>query len=228
MAAPGITRRRFLAGGVGALLGGLRPVSGLASEPKRLDVICRKSWRAAPPRDGLRRHRIRRLTVHHSAVVLSANRDAPARFRAHQQAHFGNGWPDLAYHLLIDRHGNVYRGRNPRFGGDTATDYDPTGHLLVLCEGDFDRQSLSGRQVTALVDVLAWACERYGVKPGTIRGHRDWASTSCPGRRLQARIESRRIRDRVRTRLRQGGVELRGLCGAAGRRRVRRIERGEA
>lgn len=223
-----VTRRGFLAGGLGALLAGLRPLAGLASTPKRVEVICRKAWRAAPPRDGLRKHRIRRPTVHHSAVVLSDNRYAPARFRSHQQTHLGNGWPDIAYHLLIDRNGNVYRGRNPRFRGDTATDYDPAGHLLVLCEGDFDRQSLSGKQATALVDVLAWACERYGMKPEAIRGHSDWASTSCPGRRLQARIESRRIRDRVRSRLRQGGVELRGLCGEAGRRRVRRIERGEA
>ncbi|HEX6208153.1 MAG TPA: peptidoglycan recognition family protein [Actinomycetota bacterium] len=223
-----LSRRRFLAGGLGSLLSGLRPLSGLAAAPKRVDVICRRAWRAAPPREGLRRHRIRRLTVHHSAVVLSDNRDAPGRFRGHQRAHFGNGWPDIAYHVLIDRGGNVYRGRSPRFRGDTATDYDPKGHLLVLCEGDFDRQPLSGRQVTALVDVLAWACRRFDVKPSTIRGHGDWASTACPGRRLRRKIRSGRIRARVRERLRRGGVELQVLCGDAGRRRVRRIERGRA
>lgn len=199
-----------------------------AASPKQVDVICRGAWGARRSREGLRRHRIRRLTVHHSAVPLTDNRDAPARFRSHQLSHFGNGWPDIAYHVLIDRNGNVYRGRLTRYRGDTATDYDPAGHFLVLCEGDFDRQTLSGPQVAALVDVLAWASERFGVPPRTIRGHRDYAATACPGRRLYRVIENRRLRDRVRRRLDSGGVELVRLCGPAGRRRVRRIENGSA
>lgn len=223
-----ITRRGFLAGGLGAVLGWLRPLAGVAAGgPKRVDLICRGAWGAEKAGEGLVRHRIRRLTVHHSAIALTDNREAPARFRSHQAAHQERGWPDIAYHLLIDRNGNVYQGRRWRYRGDTATNYDPKTHLLVLCEGNFDEQGSTKAQVAALVDVLAWASERFGVRPGRIAGHRDYASTACPGDRLYRLIEDRTLRRRVRRRLRSGGVELERLCGTAGRRRVRRIEAGK-
>lgn len=193
---------------------------------KEIDRICRRAWGAEPPRGSFRRHRIRRLTVHHSAVVLRDNRDAPGHFRAHQRAHFARGWPDIAYHILIDRNGNVYAARPIWARGNTATNYNPRGHLLVMCEGNFDRQRPSRAQVRALVDVLAWASKRYDVPLRRIRGHRQYADTACPGRALQRLIRNGTIRDRVRRRLRAGGVVLDRLCGRAGRRRVRRIENG--
>ena len=47
------------------------------------------------------------------------------------------GHPDLDYHFVIDRRGHVFKGRSAKFRGDTQTDYAPTGHLLVCCEGDY-------------------------------------------------------------------------------------------
>lgn len=164
--------------------------------------------------------------MHHSAVVLRNNRLAPSRLRSHQAAHQDRGWSDIAYHLLIDRNGNVYEGR-PRWAvGDTATNYDPRGHLLVMCEGNFQEQRPSPAQVRALVDVLAWAVERHEVGVRTIRGHLELADTACPGRALQRRLGA--VRRRVRERLEGGGVRLVELCGEAGRDRVEAIEAGEA
>jgi hypothetical protein len=218
------TRRRFLAW-VAATLPILRTSVAQAAAVER-DVICRRAWGARPPNAGLRRHTIRRLTVHHSGIALTDNRQAPARFRSHQASHQARGWPDIAYHYLIDRHGNIYKGRYHWAKGDTATDYDPRGHLLVMCEGNFGEQRPSRAQVRALVDVLAWACREFDVRPSRIRGHRYYAHTACPGSRLQSLLGGT-IQDRVRTRLGEGGVRLVGLCGDAGRRRVAAIERGE-
>ena len=138
------------------------------------------------------------------------------------------GWPDIAYHLLIDRNGNVYEGRPISAVGDTATNYDPTGHLLVMCEGSFGVQRPSAAQVRALVDVLAWGCGRYSVAPRTIAGHLEYADTACPGAALQRLIASGEIRRRVRDRLAAGGVTSVELCGDEGRRRVEDIEAGRA
>jgi hypothetical protein len=202
-----------------------RPVRALAAT-RTVEVICRQAWGARKPTGDFRRHRIRRITVHHSAVVIRDNRIAPERFRDHQAAHQARGWPDIAYHLLIDRNGNVFEGR-PRWAeGDTATNYDPRGHLLVMCEGNFERQLPSSAQVGALVDVLAWAVERYGVGIRTIRGHLEYADTACPGEALQSRLGS--VRRRVRERLAAGGTRLVDLCGDAGRTRVDAIEVGTA
>ena len=221
-----VSRRRFLAGAVGAgaglALGDLSAVAGV----KTVRIICRQAWGADPPSGPFRKHAVRRLTVHHPAVRLTDNRDAPQRFRNHQAYHQSLGWPDIAYHILIDRHGHVYEGR-PRWArGDTNTDYNPRGHLSVLCEGDFEVQKPTAAMMTALVDVLAWACERYGVPPARIRGHRDYASTLCPGRRLYARIEGGLIRRRVKDRLQAGGVRLVEICGQAGKELVEDIENG--
>lgn len=221
-----LTRRRFL-GWLGGVVGAVAiPLRPAAAVQRTVELICRRAWGARRPAGEFDRHRIRRITVHHSAVALRDNSLAPARLRSHQAAHQDRGWPDIAYHLLIDRDGHVYAGR-PRWAvGDTSTNYDPRGHLLVMCEGNFQEQRPSPAQVRALVDVLAWAVDRYGVGVRTIRGHLEYADTACPGRGLQRRLGE--VRRRVRDRLASGGVRLVDLCGDEGRERVEAIEAGEA
>ena len=53
-----------------------------------------------------------RMTIHHTAVVLGDNRNAPARLRQHQRYHQDTqGWIDIAYHMSVDRNGNIYQLR---------------------------------------------------------------------------------------------------------------------
>ena len=88
------------------------------------------------------------MTLHHEAVVLGDNRNALARLRQDQRYHQDqHGWIDIAYHVGVDRNGNVYELRSTEIAGDTATDYDTTGHFLVLCEGDFDQEAVSEAQL---------------------------------------------------------------------------------
>jgi N-acetylmuramoyl-L-alanine amidase len=221
-----LSRRRFLGWVAGVLAAAVLPLRNAAAAQRTLELICRRAWGARRPSGDFERHRIRRITVHHSAVALRDNRLAPARLRSHQAAHQDRGWADIAYHLLIDRNGNVYAGR-PRWAvGDTSTNYDPRGHLLVMCEGNFQEQRPSEAQVRALVDILAWAVNRYGVGVRSIRGHLEYADTACPGRSLQRRLGE--VRRRVRERLAAGGVRLVDLCGDEGRARVEAIEAGQA
>ena len=215
------TRRRFLRDASLLALVPLAPAA--AGEQRRLRVIPRRAWGARPVQGTLERHRIRRITVHHSAVVLRDNRDAPSRFRDHQAAHIAKGWPDIAYHLLIDRNGNLYEGRPRWAAGDTSTDYDPSGHLLVLCEGNFERQDVARAQLSALVDVLVWGTQRYDVARRRVRYHGYYAATACPGADLRARFTSGRIGDKMANR---AGIDydLETMSLEEGRRRVARIE----
>ena len=222
-----ISRRAFLRavpGAAAALTWTLRA----SAAARRVQMICRAAWGAEKPSGEFERHRIKRMTVHHSAVALIDNAEAPAHIRSHQRSHQARGWPDIAYHLVIDRNGNVYEGRPMWAVPDTATDYDPTGHFTVMCEGNFQEQRPSRAQVNALVDVLAWASQRFDVAPRTISGHQDHASTACPGAGLQRLIEGGEIRRRVRERLAAGGVRLAEVCGAEGKQRVQAIEAGRA
>jgi hypothetical protein len=216
-------RRDFLGGLVSAFLA---RGSAARADTATIAVICRKAWGAKPRSGSLKRHDIKRLTVHHSAGKLTDNRDAPARIRSIQAYHQSKGWADIAYHFIIDRHGHIYRGRASWGVGDTATNYNPRGHLLILCLGHYGQQRVPRAMRRALVRLLAWASEAHGAAPRTIRGHSYYASTACPGANLQALIGDGTLRRAVRRRIAAGGVSKRELCGAAGARRVRKIEAG--
>lgn len=182
------------------------------AEATRLSVVCRSEWGARDARAAFAEHQIRTLTVHHTAVAHTDPDEGASRARQHQRYHQEAGFVDLAYHHLIDRDGDVYEGRPVTAPGETFTDYDPRGHYLPCLEGDFDRQAPSEAQLAALVDLLAWAAGRFGVDPGTIAGHRAYASTSCPGDALQALVDDGTIRSRVEARLADGGVVLVDGC----------------
>ena len=78
--------------------------------PASTVVLCREAWGALPPRPGGTPHTLNRMTIHHTAVVLGDNANAPARLRQHQHYHQDTqGWIDIAYHISVDRNGNIYR-----------------------------------------------------------------------------------------------------------------------
>lgn len=168
------------------------------------------------------------MTVHHTEALLSNNRKAPARLRQHQAWHIdGRGWPDLAYHFVVDANGHVYEGRPVTAVGDTGTNYDPTGHFLVCAEGNFNQQDIPPAQVAALVDVLAWGAVHFGVDVSTIRGHRDWApSTTCPGDLFYPLISAGTLEQAVRDRVGGGAPTLSVLCGDAAVEKVAAVEAG--
>ena len=190
-----------------------------------IEALCREAWEASVPTGDFTGHTIERMTVHHTARMLEDNRGAPAAIRGHQRFHqLDRGWADIAYHFVIDLEGNVYECRPVDAVGDTGTNYDPTGHFLVCCEGDFRTQATPAAMVDALVNVLAWASTRFAVSAETIRGHRDVAATTCPGDNLYALIESGELARAVRARVAAGGAELRVVCGDEADARIEAIE----
>ncbi|WIM88025.1 N-acetylmuramoyl-L-alanine amidase [Candidatus Mycobacterium wuenschmannii] len=189
-------------------------------------LLCREAWGALPARPGGKRHTITRMTLHHEAVVLGDNRHAPERLRKDQRYHLDKGWIDIAYHLAVDRRGNLYELRSTELVGDTATDYDTTGHFLVLCEGDFDRESVPEEQLHGAALAFAWAAQNFHVKTDTLAGHRDFAQTSCPGANLYAHLSSGDLKRRIDALLAGGGVNLERICGPDAIARVAAIEAG--
>jgi hypothetical protein len=203
-------------------------VAVAAEAPSRIaDVLCRDAWGAQPVVGELTPHVLERLTVHHTAAVLSSDAAAPTYMRDHQSFHqVDNGWPDLAYHFVIDAAGVIYEGRPVGAVGDTATDYDPAGHFLVACEGDFERHEVPEPQREALIDLLAWAAGTHAIDPGTVTGHRDWAATTCPGIAMYALVTDGTLEAAIRSRLGEGGVGIDLRCGPEADRTIAAIEAG--
>jgi hypothetical protein len=190
-------------------------------------LLCRDAWGARPARPGGRYHTITRMTLHHEAVVLGDNRNAPGRLRQDQRYHQDQkGWVDIAYHVGVDRNGNIYELRTPQIAGDTATDYDTTGHFLVLCEGDFDQEVVSEAQLQGAALAFAWAVQTFHIATNTLAGHRDLAQTSCPGANLYAHLASGDLKGRIDDLLSAGRIDLQRICGPDAAAKVEAIEAG--
>jgi hypothetical protein len=187
-----------------------RPRSAIA-------VVTREAWGAAAPRvSEMVPHVVDQLTVHHTGN--EGGLAGAARIREMQEWHMvGQGWPDLAYHVVIGRDGTVYEGRDPAFRGDTSTSYDTNGHYLVVLEGNFEVERPSSAQWDSLVAVLASAADHYEVSPDTISGHSDHAATLCPGQHLEHRIHTGELADAVRAAMARGQVRNPMVTGTASR-----------
>lgn len=203
------------------------PTAAAAPRVTSAPLLCRDAWGARAARPGGRLHTITRMTLHHEAVVLGDNRNAPGRLRKDQLYHQDTlGWIDIAYHVGVDRNGNIYELRSPTIAGDTATDYNTTGHFLVLCEGDFDQEVVSEAQIHGAALAFAWAVQNFSVATDTLAGHRDLAQTSCPGANLYAHLTSGDLKHRINDLLAAGTVDLQLFCGPDATERVAAIEAG--
>ena len=190
-------------------------------------MLCRQAWGARPAKPGGRPHVITRMTIHHSAVTLPDNRGIVARLQQHQRYHQDNkGWVDIAYHAAVDRNGNIFALRDTAIAGDTATDYDTTGHFLVLCEGDFDQETVTEAQLGGAALVCAWATREFGISVDTLASHKEVTPvTDCPGRTLEAHMVSGDLKQRIAG-LVASGFDLQPVCGAAADARVAGILAG--
>lgn len=226
-----ISRRRLLWLGGAGLAATAAPIvlpSTTSAAPAAHEILCRAAWGAAAARPGGRTHTLNRMTVHHTEVVLGDNANAPGRLRQHQHYHQDTqGWIDIAYHFSVDHHGNIYELRSPHLVGDTATNYDPTGHFLVVCEGDFNKEDVSEDQLNGTALVLAWAAQQFGISTDTLEGHRDLSSnTTCPGASLYEHVTSGDLRSRVDTLLAAGPVDVPKICGPEASQMVADVEAG--
>ena len=226
-----ISRRRLLhlAGAAGVV--GVVGTGGQARAtppPASAALLCRDSWGARPPLPGGRPHTITRMTIHHTEVALGDNSIITSRLRQHQRYHqIDKGWVDIAYHVGVDRDGNIFELRRTAIAGDTATNYDTTGHFLVVCEGDFNVEPISEAQLNGAALAFAWATQEFGITSNTLASHQQVAAaTSCPGTNLQSHVASGDLRGRIDDMVTGGPVQLQSVCGPQAAALVAAIEAG--
>lgn len=150
--------------------------------PTELAVTRRAQWGWVPITQGIAEHTVTRITIHHGGVDFPDDKNVVKYLRALQSwGRSDKGWIDIPYHFMIDRQGRIYETRPINFPGDTNTTYDPAGHVLIAVMGNYENQVLSQVQLDALIAMTAFLAEKYDVPIQKIRGHKDYADTSCPG-----------------------------------------------
>jgi N-acetyl-anhydromuramyl-L-alanine amidase AmpD len=172
------------------------------SFPEEPAIVSREEWGAKGPVSEMKPHQIKRITIHHTATKQNSARSLEQKMQALQQfsqkeGKLGSGkikppWPDVPYHYYIDMHGRIAEGRQLEFTGDTNTEYDPTGHALVVLEGNFEESQPTDEQLASMRQVVEWLAARFRVAPSGVQAHNDFAQTLCPGKNLKAHLPALR------------------------------------
>ena len=181
-----------------AILFGLSIYVGCSSSKKvqkkilNLSIASRSAWNADSPRL-CKTHVPVRITVHHEGTQLLLTDDAAKKIKRIQTWGMGKdrNWTDIPYHFLIAPDGTIYEGRNVHTVGETATEYDPSGHLLITCLGNFEKQEVFPEQLSSLIRLIAYCSIKYSIPVETLSTHRDnSAQTTCPGKNLYHYFEN--------------------------------------
>jgi hypothetical protein len=176
-------------------------------------VLPRVAWGAAEPMSGMQPHVPRYITIHHTATPQQPERPLAEKLLALQEfsqaeteladGRLKRAWPDIPYHYYVAPDGTIAEARSVRFAGDTNTAYDPSGHLLIVLEGNFEIEPVTPEQWASLQRLTVAAARRWGIGPDRIAGHRDYTPTLCPGEGLHRLLPQ--LRSRV---ARQAGSAL--------------------
>ena len=173
-------------------------------------VVTRSEWGAKPALDFAKPHSISLITIHHGGVASNPKRSLEDKLRGLQSwsqraDKLSSGkekpaWVDIPYHVYISVDGRVGEARPWNLAGDTNTEYNPTGHFLIVLEGNFEVERVPSAQWESLVKMTAWAAKTFSVSWDKIEGHDDHSSqTTCPGKDLKRQLP--RLRSMVRREL---------------------------
>ncbi len=170
------------------LVAGCRPAAKITTSSIEITIISRQQWGALEPKP-YRQHSPVRITVHHEGTQLLLSDDAARKINRIQAWGMGpdRNWADIPYHFLIAPDGTIYEGRAVTTVGETNTEYDPAGHLLICCLGNYEVQEVQPQQLQSLIKLIAWSSKKYNIPVETLSTHRDnSAQTTCPGKNLYA------------------------------------------
>ena len=171
-------------------------------------IYSRAQWGANErlrDRSSLHYYEVHAGFVHHTVNANDyTRREVPGIIRSIYAYHVqSRGWSDIGYNFLVDKFGRVWEGR---YGG---VDRPVVGaHTLYYNEYSFAMSAIGNFETTRPRDVMlqaygslfAWKLSLHGVDAGStdqlvgsthfqaINGHRDAASTACPGRHLYAKL----------------------------------------
>jgi hypothetical protein len=184
--------------------------AGCATAPQSppINVIPVAAWGGQMvdmTKSGAKRHVPKFITLHHGGVAFLRDKDHKQYLRNLQAWSRGTRmWADIPYHYLIDLDGNVYEGRDVNYAGDTNTEYDPSGHALIVVLGNFEEVDPNPAQLNAVTATMTMLAKRFNIAADKIAGHKDFsAQTACPGKSLYPYLQNGYFQQRVAQQLKQ-------------------------
>jgi N-acetylmuramoyl-L-alanine amidase len=159
-------------------------------------IITCSEWGARPPRQQItpcgkpNKALIHHTAGHHPEIANPANESQAEAIRyaidLQRDMMDNRGWIDSGHNFLVCRNGMILQGR---WGSVTAIEQ---GHMVVSahCPGENDQpgiehehlgtEPMTPAQFQASAELLAWICDRTGIKPTQFYGHGHFYPTDCP------------------------------------------------
>jgi hypothetical protein len=170
-------------------------------------VVSRSEWGARPFTCSEPLPKIDAIVVHYTASDAdeqALHRNCAARVRAIQAFHMSPSpsdpskpWCDIAYNFLVCKHGFVFVGRG--WKRKSAATGAANAHTISVCflgDNTAHRDDVTADGRRALAQWVRRARERF---PGSsVKGHRNFTATACPGDELMRWIHERGWQRRVR------------------------------
>lgn len=146
-------------------------------------IVEREGWGAEEPSDNYSEHIVKNIIVHHTGIPDTSAYEGIATIHGIQHYHMHTKhWLDIGYHFLIGPEGKIYRGRPENVSG--AHCVPNTGKLGISVIGNFEVEEISTEARTSLTALLKYLCPAHNVPRERVFGHRDFATTDCPGGNL--------------------------------------------
>jgi len=156
-------------------------------------IYTRAEWGARAPRCASGTQIPNRATIHHTVTPTIDSMTVPQRLRQIQSFHmFTRGWCDIGYNYLVSRDGRVWRGRGARTIGAHVANNN-TGNVGISFIGTYTSTAPTATQMCNAAKLLRRLHEDFSgisLNRTDVKGHRQYAQTSCPGTALYNRIDT--------------------------------------
>lgn len=161
----------------------------------------RAEWRALPPRNPFTPDPLPwRVTLHHTdGRYTSSLAQSLDETRFIQDFHQnGRKWTDIAYHFVVDPLGNIIEARPlETLGAHTLNNNEGNVGIVILGKYHAPRNDMpTAPQLASVAALGRFLVKRFGIDPASLKGHRDYKKTDCPGDQAYPRLpELRRAFD---------------------------------
>lgn len=119
--------------------------------------------------------KIQKLVQHHMAHTTWTIEDV------HNCHIREKGWKGLGYNYWIARNGDTFVGRGDHIGAHAGINWNSIS-IGIGYQGNYDGiQIMTSEQIEAGIAINLYLLIKYGLEVKDIVGHRDIASTACPG-----------------------------------------------
>jgi|SRR5690625_2005266 len=132
------------------------------------------------------------LVVHYDSTNMDlagkSHTECIAYWHRTRRFHTGpaRGWADIGYSFMACPHGYVLEGRGLNRQQAAQPGGNATHYSVTLAGGPSD--TITENQINAVRETRLWLMEDHN-NSGTVLGHRDFTSTSCPGNKAYALVQ---------------------------------------